>query len=69
MRQNTGGRNQYHAGIVKFEKEMSNGWGGRINYTYSRLMDNQFGEGNFFSSTPAVGTMRRNGMGPRHAFT
>ncbi len=28
---------------------MSNGWGGRINYTYSRLEDNQFGEGNFFS--------------------
>ena len=23
---------------------MSNGWGGRINYTYSRLKDNQFGE-------------------------
>ncbi len=28
---------------------MTNGWGGRINYTYSRLKDNQFGEGNFFS--------------------
>jgi hypothetical protein len=43
------GRNQYHAGIVKFEKRVSNGWGGRINYTYSRLEDNQFGESNFFS--------------------
>ena len=30
---------------------MSNGWGGRINYTYSRLKDNQFGESNFFSTT------------------
>ena len=30
---------------------MSNGWGGRINYTYSRLMDNQFGETNFFANT------------------
>jgi hypothetical protein len=28
---------------------MSNGWGGRINYTWSHLEDNQFGEGNFFS--------------------
>ena len=43
------GRNQYHAGIFKFEKRVTNGWGGRINYTYSRLEDNQFGEGNFFS--------------------
>ena len=51
MRQSTLARNQYHAGIVKIEKRMSNGWGGRINYTYSRLMDNQFGEGNSFSAT------------------
>ena len=49
MRQSTLGKSQYHAGIVKFEKRLSNGWGGRINYTYSRLMDNQFGESNFFS--------------------
>jgi hypothetical protein len=48
-RQSTEGRNQYHAAIFKFEKRVSNGWGGRINYTYSRLKDNQFGEGNFFS--------------------
>ncbi len=49
MRQNTSGKNQYHAGIVKFEKRVNNGWGGRVNYTYSRLKDNQFGESNFFS--------------------
>lgn len=51
MRQNTSGKNQYHAAILKFEKRMSNGWGGRVNYTYSKLMDNQFGEGNAFSAT------------------
>jgi hypothetical protein len=49
MRQTTAGKSQYHAGIVKFEKRMSRGWGGRVNYTYSRLKDNQFGETNFFS--------------------
>lgn len=51
MRQNTSGKNQYHAAIFKFDKRMSNGWGGRINYTYSRLMDNQFGETNAYSDT------------------
>lgn len=51
MRQTTEGKNQYHAAILKLEKRMSNGWGGRINYTYSRLMDNQFGESNSFSAT------------------
>ncbi len=49
MLQTTAARNQYHAAILKFEKRVSNGWGGRINYTFSRLMDDQFGEGNFFS--------------------
>jgi hypothetical protein len=53
MRQTTLGESQYHAGVFKFEKRMSNGWGGRVNYTYSRLMDNQFGETNFFSNTAA----------------
>ena len=51
MRQNTGGKNQYHAAIVKLEKRMSHGWGGRVNYTFSRLKDNQFAEGNTYSST------------------
>ena len=50
MRQSTQGESQYHAAVLKFEKRMSDGWGGRINYTYSRLKDNQFGESNFFSS-------------------
>jgi hypothetical protein len=49
MRQNTSGKSQYNAAILKFEKRMSRGWGGRVNYTYSRLKDNQFAEGNFFS--------------------
>jgi trimeric autotransporter adhesin len=51
MRQNTSGKNQYHAAIFKLEKRMSRGWGGRINYTYSRLKDNQYGEGNSYSAT------------------
>jgi hypothetical protein len=50
MRQATLGESQYHAAVFKFEKRVSNGWGGRVNYTYSRLKDNQFGESNFFSS-------------------
>jgi trimeric autotransporter adhesin len=49
MRQSTLGKSQYNAAVLKFEKRIRNGWGGRINYTYSHLTDNQFGEGNFFS--------------------
>jgi hypothetical protein len=51
MRQATLGESQYHAAILKFEKRVSNGWGARINYTWSRLEDNIFGETNFFSNT------------------
>jgi hypothetical protein len=53
MRQHTAGRSQYHAVVLKGERRMSNGWAGRISYTYSRLMDNQFGETNFMQpNTP-----------------
>ncbi len=52
MRQSTLGKSQYNAAIFKFEKRMSNGWGGRLNYTFSRLEDNQFGENNFFAGSP-----------------
>jgi len=53
MRQSTSGRSQYHAAVFKAEKRVTNGWGGRISYTYSRRWDNQFGETNFLqSNTP-----------------
>ena len=53
MRQHTAGRSQYHAVVVKGEKRILHGWGGRVSYTYSRLMDNQFGETNFMQpNTP-----------------
>ena len=53
MRQNTSGRSQYHAAVFKAERRMTGGWGGRMNYTFSRLMDNQFGETNFLQpNTP-----------------
>jgi len=53
MRQSTQGKSQYNAAVFKVEKRVSNGWGGRMNYTYSHLKDNQFGEGNFFSRNTA----------------
>ena len=53
MRQHTAGRSQYHAAVLKAERRIANGWGGRLSYTFSRLMDNQFGETNFMQpNTP-----------------
>ncbi len=54
MRQATQGKSQYHAAVFKLDKRVTNGWGGRINYTFSRLKDNQFGETNFFSQNTAA---------------
>jgi trimeric autotransporter adhesin len=50
----TEGRSRYHALIVQLDKRLSNWWGGRFNYTLSRLMDNQFGETNFYANRPGV---------------
>jgi hypothetical protein len=48
-RQVTEGISRFNAGIIEWSKRPTNGWGGRVSYTYSRLMDNQFGETNFYS--------------------
>jgi hypothetical protein len=54
MLQSTGAHSQYHAGIFQLRKRVSGWWGGNFSYTYSRLTDNQFGEGNYYSSAPGV---------------
>ncbi len=48
------GRSQYHAGVIQLTKRATGWWGGRISYTYSRLEDNQFGQGNYYSSAPGI---------------
>src|SRR5215471_4785301 len=48
-RQVTEGLSGYNAGVVEWTKRVSHGFGGRVSYTYSALMDNQVGETNFYS--------------------
>jgi hypothetical protein len=43
-------RARYNAVVSRWTKRMSNGYSLDINYTFSRLMDNQFGESNTFSN-------------------
>jgi hypothetical protein len=52
-----GGRRQYHAVVVKLDKRTARTWGGHFNYTWSRMMDNQWGQfSTFGSGLPATGT-------------
>jgi len=44
----TEGRTRYNALTLKFDKRVRNNWGINANYTFSRLMDNQFGESNTY---------------------
>jgi hypothetical protein len=50
MSQSTGAKSQYNAFIVSVRKRSGGLWGGNFSYTYSRLNDNQFGLGNYYSS-------------------
>ena len=54
MLQSTGAHSQYHAGIFQLRKRVTGVWGGNFSYTYSRLNDNQFGEGNYYTSAPGL---------------
>jgi hypothetical protein len=40
--------------VVSISKRATGWWGGRFSYTYSRLWDNQFGQGNYYSSSPGI---------------
>jgi len=46
----SGGRAQYHSAVLRLERPMVGGWGGRINYTWSSNQSNIFGELNQFSN-------------------
>ena len=54
MTQSTLASSQYHAAVVSLNKRATGWWGGRINYTWSRLYDNQFGQGNYYSNAPGI---------------
>ncbi len=50
FQQTEGGRRQYHAMVLKLEKRTARGWGGNFNYTWSRTMDNQWGQTSTYGS-------------------
>ncbi len=54
MMQSTGAKSQYHAGIIQLRKRSTGVWGGNFSYTYSRLKDNQYGQSNYYSSSPGL---------------
>src|SRR5262249_8949373 len=57
MRQVSEGVNRYNAGVIEIQKRVTHGFGGRFSYTYSRLMDNQIGESNFYTNNGVGGPM------------
>ena len=46
----TDARTRYNALTLRFDKRLRNNWGVNANYTFSRLLDNQFGESNTYSN-------------------
>jgi len=46
----TGAHTRYNAMTLRVDKRIRNNWGMNVNYTYGRLMDNQFGESNTYSN-------------------
>jgi trimeric autotransporter adhesin len=50
----SGGRSRYDALILELNKRVTGWWGGRVSYTRSRLMDNQFGQSNYYAATGVI---------------
>jgi trimeric autotransporter adhesin len=50
------GKARYHSVILRLERPIRGGWGGRINYTWSSNKSNVFGERNAFSNNGGAQT-------------
>lgn len=48
------GRARYNAGVVKLDRRMRDGFGFRASYTYSKAMDNIYGESNYYAARTAT---------------
>jgi hypothetical protein len=53
MNESNHGKSQYHAAVIQIRKRMT-WWSGSFSYTLSRLTDNQFGQGNYYTSAPGL---------------
>jgi hypothetical protein len=49
-----GSKRQYHSFTVKLDKRTTRIWGGNFSYTWSRVMDNQWGENTSYGSRAAT---------------
>ncbi len=54
MMQSTGAKSFYNAAIVQVRRRSTGIWGGNFSYTFSRLNDNQFGQNNYYSTSPGL---------------
>ena len=52
--EHAGARRSTTPASSQLTKRATGWWGGRISYTYSRLYDNQFGQGNYYSNAPGI---------------
>jgi hypothetical protein len=50
----TAAKARYNSAVLKFERRIRDGWGARVNYTFGKTKDSQWGESNFFSSRAAA---------------
>ena len=49
-----GGRRQYHAMVIKLDKRTTGAGAARFNYTWSHMMDNQWGQFSTYGASTAA---------------
>jgi hypothetical protein len=54
MTRSSAARSRYHAIVLHADRRLRNGWAASANYTWSRAVDSQFGESNFFAGGSGV---------------
>ncbi len=65
--QTSGARMRYHAVTAMIDRRVAGGWGGRFHYTWSRRDDDQFGEGNTYSTRQSTLPVNSDDLGREYS--
>jgi hypothetical protein len=64
--QTSGARTRYHAAVFQLNRRVSHGLGARLSYTWSRLDDDQFGQGSYYSAANQTASSLAQPLDPRN---
>ena len=69
LRRASGARSVYNSAVFRFERRINNGWGARLNYTFSKTKDSQMQETSFFGRSAGTRYLDANNLDSEYSLS